>query len=270
MTYKYLKALLLSSAIAYNNGSGWKLDADGKVEMKDGNPVYISGDGREMTIKADTVTNLQSEAKTHREAKEAAERTLKSFEGLDADKARRALDLVKKIDENKLIESGEVDKLRNEISSEYTKQLNEKDEKLKQLQGNIDNMKIGSVFSSSQFAREQIAVPNDMFESYFRNNFKVEDDKIVAYDKSGNRLMSKQHVGEYASPDEALQLMVESHPEKDVILKANTGSGSGSGGGGGTRGGGRVVRRSDFETMAPTQQAEIARKVGKGEMQFAD
>jgi hypothetical protein len=253
---------------AYENKSGWKTDADGKlVADANGNPIYIDANGQEMVTEAGTIARLNAEAKTHREAKEAAENKLKAFNGLDPDKAREAIETVGKIDQKKLIDAGEVDKVRETIKAEYSAQLNEAQKTIGERDARINDMTIQGVFSNSEFIRDQVAMPRDFFEAAMRPNFKVEDGKPVAYDRAGNRLMSKKRVGEYADPDEALQLLVEMHPQKDTILKAPDAQGTGNGGGGGNRSGGRTMKRADFEALGPQQQAAIATK---GEVAIVD
>lgn len=269
------KKLLLASVFAtfvgaFDNTAGWKLDADGKIEMKDGNPVYLNAAGQEQVVQGDTITRLNGEAKTHREGKEAAELKLKAFEGLDPEIARKAVETVGKIDAKKLIDAGEVDKVRDAIKAEFTAQLTEKDKTIGDLQSNVGSLNISKVFDGSEFVRDQVATPRDMFQSAFAQNFKYEDGKVIAYDRAGNRLMSKARAGEYAEPDEAIQLLVDAHPQKDLIIKAQTGGGSGNGGGGGNRGGGRTMRRADFEALPPHEQTTIAAQAGKGEMRIVD
>lgn len=263
------KTLLLASVYPRDNQSGWKI-TDGVIELKDGNPVYVDATGREMVVKHDTISNLNAEAKTLREAKEKAENTLKNYDGLDAKLAKEAIDKLKQIDAKQLIDAGKVEEVKSQIKTEYEKQLQEKDTLAQQLQTRLDDMQVNSVFSQSDFVRNNIAVPQDMFEASFRKNFKIEDGKIVAYDKAGNRLMSKQSIGEFATPEEALRLLVEAHPQKDTILKAGVGSGSGADGSGGNRGGGRVITRSEFAKLTPFKQAEVAKSVSAGEMKLTD
>lgn len=263
--------LLLNSVYPRDNQPGWKVTEDGTVEMKDGNPVYIDASGREMLVRHDTISKANAEAKSFREAKEALETQLKDYDGLDAKLAREAIEKLKKIDAKQLIDAGKVDEVKQQIQSEYEKQLREKDSLADQLQQRLNNMQVDSIFSQSDFVRNNIAVPQDMFEASFRNYFKVEDGKIVAYDKSGNRLMSKQNIGEFATPDEALKLLVESHPQKDTILKADTGNGSGADGASGYRGtSSRIVKRSEFETLPPMKQQEVIKKVTSGEVKIVD
>lgn len=255
---------------AHDNGTaGWKMDGD-KLVLKDGNPVYVDSSGREQTVGGETISNLNKEASKNRERYEEAEKKLKAFGDLDPEVARKAVETISKIDAKKLIDSGEVDKLRDQIKNEFTKQMDEKDKANLSLQSRIDNMLVDGIFSNSNFVRENIAVPSDMFQAFFRNNFKVEDGKVVAYGKEGNRLLSKAKAGEYADPEEALQILVESHPQKDTILKANVGNGTGNGGGGGHRGTGRNMKRAEFEKLSPAQQSETSKKVAAGEMTLTD
>jgi len=258
---------ILSNLLVHDN-SGWKLDDDGHVVMKDGNPVYLNG-GNEMTVRGDTISQLNGEAQRHREEKQALEKKLKAYDGLDAEQARQAITKLADVDLSKMIDKGEIDKVKAQIQSEYNTLMEEKDGAIGKLQSEIDGMKIDSIFNS-KFVQESVAVPHDMFQASFRNNFKVEDGKINAYDKSGNRLMSKEHIGEPASPEEALKLLVDAHPQKDTILKADIGNGSGSNGSGGNRGTGRILKRAEYDKLPPVKQAELAGKMASGELQIVD
>lgn len=248
----------------------WKLDENNNIVLKDGDPVYVDANGLEKTVGVDTIARLNNEAKEHRIAKEEALSKLKAFEGIDADKARAALETVAKLDASKLIDTGEVDKLKAQITQQFQTQLNEKDTAFTELKSKYENMIVDNAFANSDFIRNNVAVPTDMFEAKFRSNFKVENGDVVAYGYDGSRLMSKTRAGEYATVEEAMQILAESHPQKDVILKANPGSGSGSGTGGGSTGGSRYMKRTDFEKLSPVQQAEIANKMRKGEIQLTD
>ena len=248
----------------------WKLDENNNIVLRDGDPVYVDANGFEKTVGVDTIAKLNKEAKDHREAKEEALKKLKEYEGIDAQKAREALETVSKLDATKLIDSGEVDKLKAQITQQFQTQLTEKDSAYNDLKSKYENMIVDSTFTNSDFIRNNVAVPVDMFEAKFRNNFKVENGEVVAYGFDGSRLMSKTRGGEYATCEEAMQVLAESHPQKDVILKANPGNGSGSGTGGGSNGRGRYISRSDLEKLSPAQQAEIAGKMAKGEIQLTD
>lgn len=269
--------LLMSSTFlvaAYAPGeAGWKLTADGKaIELKDGNPIYINADGTEATMAGDTITRLNSEAAAHRRAKETAEAALIAFKDIkDPAAAIKALDDMKKIDQKKLIDAGEVDKVKDEITRQYTEQLNAAKASNSELQTNLNNMKIGNIFSNSEFVRDQIAVPLDMFKDSFSKHFKVNDKgEIEAFDRAGNRMGSKTKIGDYASPEEALQLLVEQHPQKDTILKPVSKGGTGGNSNGGARGGGNVMKRAAFDALPMHEQQSVGQRMAKGEITLTD
>ena len=264
-------SMLLAFPIAFDNKPGWKVDADGNLEKDDkGNPIYIANDGKEQSVAGDTISRLNGEAKTHREAKEAAEAKLEKYKDLDPVKAAEAIETLKKIDQKTLIDAGEVEKVREEISKGFTEQLNAIKTENETLKGNLNGMTLETAFAASKFVKEKIGVPAEMFQATFAKNFKVENGKVVPYDQTGNKVYSKKNMGEVASVDEALEIMVEAYPYKDSILKADDQSGSGNEGGGGGRGSGRTIKLADFNKMTPAQQSETAALAGKGEVNIVD
>jgi hypothetical protein len=74
------------------------IDGQTYAEVIDGRPVFVGEDGKDTPIDAPsalaTISRLNAEAKGHREGKEAAERALKAFEGIEAEAARAALETV--------------------------------------------------------------------------------------------------------------------------------------------------------------------------------
>jgi len=264
------KKLNIFNIGVYDNSTGWKINAEGKIETKDGNPIYVGADGKEMVLESGTVSRLNAEAKSHREAKEDALKKLRDFEGLDAAKAREALNIVSKLDQKQLIDAGKVDEVKQQITSQFTEKLNEKDKAITTLQQKYDASLVDKLFDGSDFVRNNISVPIGMFRDSFSKHFKVENGKVNAFDPSGNMLMSKERVGEYATGEEALRLLVDMHPQKDMILKADIGSGSGSNGGGGNRPGSNIIKRADFDRLEPVKRAEISQKVSKKEMILTD
>lgn len=272
-----LATILLATAVrfvrirAFDPGkAGWKLDKDGKIEMKDSNPIWVDANGGEAAMGGDTITRLNSDAKQLRIRAEAAEAIVATFKDIDPVAARKAITTVANIDAKKLIDAGEVETLRKQITDQFTQQLAEKDKAIGTLSSDLDNLRIDNVFAQSPFIRERIATPPDMFQASFRTNFKIKDGKVEAYDKAGNRLLSPTRFGEPADPDEALEILVNAHPQKAMILKASDASGSGNNGQGGSRGGSRVVKRFDFDKMTPAEQSATAAKANAGELQIVD
>ncbi|MGP0680039.1 DUF6651 domain-containing protein, partial [Citrobacter freundii] len=149
-----------------------KLDANGNVVVENGMPVYIHDDGKEIPFDAAAamtkITSLNGEAKTHREAKEAAEANLAKFSGItDPAKALEALEMMTKIDQKKLIDAGAVDQVKAEITKVFQQQLDEANGKTQQLETQLYDEMIGGRFGGSKFISEKMAIPTEFVRSYF-------------------------------------------------------------------------------------------------------
>lgn len=250
-----------------------KLNEQGFAVVQDGKPVYVHDDGKEVAFDAPSaiakISSLNAEAKGHREAKEAAEAKLKSFEGIDdADAARKALETVKNVDEGKLVAAGKVEEIKAAAkkaaeeqvaaankahAEELTRTKHERDTALGQLYAEL----IGGSFNRSKFVQERFAIPTDMVQSKFGAAFKVEDGKIVAYDAAGNKIYSRTRHGEIADFDEAIETLVDAYPHKDQILKASGASGGGSPG---NSGAGAGTQKGNFGGTREERKAAIAAK----------
>lgn len=237
-------------------------------------PVYVRDDNTEVEFDApgtiNTITRLNGEAKTHRERAEKAEGTLKTFEGItDPAAALEAIDKVGKIRDKKLLDSGEVDRVRNEavkaVEEKYAPIVKERDT----LKTSLVTEKIGGAFSRSEVVTKKLTIPADMVQARFGEHFKLEGDAVVAYDKAGNKIFSPGRPGEVANFDEALEVLIEQYPYKNNILKGAGASGSGSGGPG-NQGGKRSVTRAQFEAMSPSDAASTAAEASAGKTVIVD
>lgn len=242
-----------------------KLDEQGHVVLQDGKPVYAHDDGKEVAFDAPgtvaTITRLNTEAKTNRVAKEAAETALKAFEGIeDGAAAKKALDIVSKLDQKKLVDAGEIDTVRNEISKAFQAQLDEVGAKTTNLEKQLYEEKIGGAFNRSKFIGEKLAIPADFVQARFGNAFKIEDGKTVAYDQHGNKIFSRVRPGELADFDEAMETLVEQYPQRDHILKSAAGNGGGAPNSGGPSGGKKTYTRAQFEALPAADQMKSARE----------
>lgn len=236
-----------------------KLDESGHVVVQDGKPVYVHDDGKEIPFDAaatvQTISRLNGEAKGHRERAERAEEGLKAFEGIeDAAAARKALDVIKNLDAKKLVDAGEVEKVKAEaikaVEDKYSPIVKERD----RLQASLISEKIGGSFARSKLVADKLAIPADMVQARFGEQFKLEGDAVVAYDKSGNKLYSRSKPGEVADFDEALDIIIEQYPHRDHILKSSGASGSGAQGGAGSGGNNKAMPRAQFDSLAPQQK----------------
>lgn len=239
-----------------------KLDENGHAVLQDGKPVYVHDDGKEIAFDAaatvGTITRLNGEARSHRERAEAAEAKYKPFEGIeDASAARKALETVANLDSKKLIDAGEVETVKAEISRAFQAQLDEANTKSQTLEQQLYGEKIGGSFARSKLIAEKLAVPADMVQATFGKAFKIEEGKVVAYDTHGQKIFSRARPGEIADFDEALESLVEAYPHKEHILK---GSGANGGGAGGSAPPGTGKPAGNFGGSRDERKAAIAAK----------
>jgi len=234
-----------------------KLDDQGHAVLQDGKPVYVHDDGKEVAFDAvstvATITRLNTEAKTNRVAKEAAETALKAFDGIeDGAAAKKALEIVANLDSKKLVDAGEIEKVKGEISKAYQAQLDESNTKASTFEKQLYEEKIGGAFSRSKYIGDKLAIPADLVQSRFGSAFKIEDGKTVAYDNHGNKIFSRARPGEIADFDEAIETLVEQYPHRDHILKGSGASGSGASNNGGNGGqGNKTISRTQFDALDP-------------------
>lgn len=219
-----------------------KLDDQGHAVLQDGKPVYVKDDNTELAFDVvgttQTISRLNAEAKSHRERAETAEKTLKGFEGIsDPAKALEALQLVANLDAKKLVDAGEIDKVKSEIGKALQTQLDEAKGHASKLEQQLYAEMIGGSFARSKFALDKLAIPPDLVQAYFGKAFGIEEGKVVAKDANGNKLYSATNPGELAGFDEALEMLVNQYPGKTHILKGTGASGGGASGG--SQGGGQ-------------------------------
>lgn len=248
-----------------------KLDDQGHVVVQDGKPVYVHDDGKEVAFDApgtvSTISRLNGEAKSHRERAEAAEQALKGFEGItDPAAALKALSTVKNLDDKRLVDAGEVEKVKAEaikaIEEKYAPYLKENET----LKGQLNSHLIGGAFASSKFIAEKFAAEGpagvEIARALFAANLKVEDGKVVGYDGNGGKLYSRARPGELASADEAIELLVDAYPYKNSILKGSGANGGGAGHGSGNGDGKKSASRAQFDAMDPVQRSQFMREGG--------
>ena len=248
-----------------------KLDATGNAVLQDVNgvkmPVYVHDDGKESPFDAaqtvNTISRLNAEAKSHREKAEEFGGKLKTFEGLDPAAAREALEKLKTVDLKKLVDAGEVDKVRKEVEKVYELRLADIGKEKERLVDELFSEKVGGQFTRSKTIAEKFSIPADLVQARFGEHFGLDGGKIYATDAQGNKLYSRARPGELADFDEALMMLVDQYPYKDQILKGTGSSGGGapSSGSGGGGGGKRTITRAQFEALSVAEKAAAAKSM---------
>lgn len=259
-----------------------KIDENGHAVLDDGKPVYVHDDGKELPYDAvhstATIKRLHAEAKAHREAKEQFEAQLKAFEGLDPDAARKAFETLKDVENNRLVDAGQMEKVKQQMQEAFDQKLRGVEaqykpyvEKLSQVEGQLHGERLSAAFGRSQFIKDKVAIPVDFVQSKFGSHFSVgEDGRIRAKGADGSTVLSRAKPGEEAGFDEALELFVEAHPQRDYILKGTGASGGGANGSRTGADGKRTVTRAAFDAMDPAEQSSVASAAAKGAAVIVD
>lgn len=236
-----------------------KLDENGHVVVQDGKPVYVHDDGTDLPFDAPQaiakIKQLNGEAKTHRETAEKLAKDLNGFEGVDVAEARTAIETVKKLDQKKLLDAGEVDRVVGDVKKQYEEKLTAERESRTKAEQALNNEMIGGNFARSKFIADKLTLPSDIAQATFGKNFKLENGKVVAVGADGSHMLSRANPGEPAGFDEALQILVESYPNRDSILKGNGSQGSGANQGNRGKGG------PDLSKLPPVERMNAARGI---------
>jgi hypothetical protein len=260
----------------------FKLDANGAIviDADKKQPIFVYADGREAPFDADntiaTISRLNGESKSHREAKEAAEAALKPFKDAgieDAAAAAQAITLTKNLKDGELVTAGKVQEIKDaaaksaqeavaaatRAAADKEKALTEQNSKLTQ---DLNNHIIGGAFAGSKFIAEKLAIPSDIAQKVFGDRFKVESGKLVPLDQAGNPIFSATNHGNHADFEEAMQVMVGQYANKDMILKGSGASGGGASGGK-SAGGAKTISRSQFDGMDQGSRAAFFKDGGR-------
>lgn len=250
-----------------------KLNEDGYAEVKDGKPVYVDDNEKEHTFDAPAMRasfdKLNEKLSNAEKERDEAKGTLEKFSDVDPDKAREALKTLKNLDDKKLVDAGEVQKVKDETAAAYEKRLKEAQEQADKLNQQYASEKLSNAFAGSKFVKDKIAVPPDMLQRTFADHFEFKDGRITPKDANGNPIYSDSNPGDVASFDEALEKLVSQYPHRDSILKGtgNQGSGAGPVDGGGNQ---RVITREQFDAMRPGQQSEMAKAMNEGKVKLQE
>ncbi|MDR2893579.1 MAG: hypothetical protein LBV80_10980 [Deltaproteobacteria bacterium] len=160
------------------------------------------------------------------------------------------------LDEEAGLRLANLEKALNEAKTQSERELAEKERV-------IHGLLVENAFASSAFLREKTVLPPDFAYANLGRHFSVEYrdglPQVIARDDKGKPIFSPANPSAYASPEEAIRILVEKHPRRESLLKAaNPRGGSGSRAGG--LPGGRVV--SLRQLKSPEEKARFISENG--------
>lgn len=245
-----------------------KMYTDGHVVVQDGKPVYVRDDGSDFVA---DVPDMHKKVVEGKKSVDDLTNKLKVFDGIDAEKARKAIEITAAIGEGKLADA---EALRREVteavSKNYETKLAEITKRAGDLETSLVRESIGGRFARSSLLGDkpgQVILPADMMEATFGRNFKLENGVVTAYDNHGNKLYSNTRTGELADFDEALGILVNQHPAKDRFVVGSGSSGSGTTGSE-SSGGKKLIKRDAFLKMSSDEQAVVSNEISSGKATF--
>jgi len=261
-----------------------KLDDEGHVIVKNEMPVYVDENGKDIVHDAPRllfkVTSLTEEKDRHFEKANGLQTQLDIFKGIDPEAAKAALETVEKLDGKKMIEAGEFDKLKEQMKDISDTQLKEQrdifDAKITDMEKTtstqketIEHLMVTNHFAQSPYfsgTKPKTVLSADLATNIFKPYFKVEGEgseiKMVGY-IGGEKIPSRKDVGQPADFNEAIETIIEQHPEKDRFLTSSLGGGPGSGSNFNVDDGTVVISAEDASIPAKYRAArEKAEKAG--------
>lgn len=219
-----------------------KTNDEGAVQLdSEGNVLYVNEQGEDVSFNANQafgkIKSLGAEAKGHRENKQSLQSQIDAFSGITPDEALTMREAIQKNGKNGENSSKEFKDLEQRLIIEHTEKVQAMQVLIEQKDMQIASDRINAQFSNSPFLRDKTTLPAQMAQAIYGGNFKVEDGKLNAFDSFGNMITSSQPdtIGEPAPFEEAIKQIVMSDPNREAILKTNSG-GSGSAGNNSTNG----------------------------------
>jgi len=222
---------------------------DDKVVLEDGKPVFIKDDGTEQAYNVGSLVNkiseLNRESAGYRVKAKDANEKLVAFEGIDPAIAAEALKTVKNLGDKKLIDAGEVETIKAELSKGFKKKIADLETTNSQLIAANNSSVLKSKFAESEFVKEKTNLSSDIAFMVFGEKFTVDGGVI----KTKDNIMSQANPGDPAGFEEALSTYVDARADKSSILKTNGGGSGGQSGSGGT-GGNNPFKDGDVTAQA--------------------
>jgi hypothetical protein len=269
---------LINFIVHYYGGSvKLKTDENGQAVLAEGKPVYVYEDGKESAFDAPAamakISDLNNEAMKHRlrgkEAKEELEALRATFEGLDPEQARQALETVANLTEEQRNFEEQREKLKTEMQRIYEEREGklrkswtdtEKNYKkaLQDKENELFTLKVTDQFSNSPFLKDKTILTPDVAARMFGDNFTIEEwngQKRVVGFLNGERIISRERPGDPAGFEEALSVIFDAYPHKTTYLKTKDGGPDAAGNIQPSHG---RIPTAEFNKMTPRQKLQVS------------
>ncbi len=191
-----------------------------------------------------------------REDRKAAKAALEKYKDIDPERAREALDKLQKLEEKKLMDKGEFDRLLAKRKEEFDTAEAALKTQLAERDGRLDTYELINPIRDA--ALKAGVLPEDIEDvlQITKHRFKLDDKrKPVVLDKDGDP-SSTLTVEKFFGED------FKTQKPKFYGATGAGGSGAPNGGSGGGTGGAKTVKRADFDKMGDTERAKFITEGG--------
>lgn len=234
----FLKAKLAKLDEAPEAYRGAYVERDGAFHLDPAKLEAIEFDDKEEL--AGALKNERSESKRLRDLAE-------KYKDLDPEKAREALRKLQDLDDQKLIDKGEFDRLLKKRSdefdareAEYKKQLGERDTRLDE-------------YELLNPVREA-AIKAGVNPKHLKNVVKITRERFKLNDKRKPVVLDEEGDETAHDLDHFWGEQFKKDNAEFFLATGAGGSGAPAGGGGGGGGGAKTVKRADFDQMTPADR----------------
>lgn len=215
---------------------------------------YTETDGRFHLdeIEVDDGAELRGALDHERSERKTAKALLEKFKGLDPDQAREALESIRELEDKKLRDQGNFEKLKERWREQQAKELSARDTRIASMDKELRKFKLDDKIRAA--ALKAGVQPRDIEDvmtltsSHFELN---ESGSISVLDRQGNPTL--------ASVEEFFGQTYKADKPQFYGASGAGGSGAPVGGTGGGGGGQRTVKRADFDKMGPSEQMNTVR-----------
>jgi hypothetical protein len=167
-----------------------------------------------------------------------AETKLNQFSGIDLNEVKQLVEDKKTQAQKKLEEQGQWEQLKAQMKEanekavqSYADLVKQQEERLAQQQQLIDKLTLGNSFASSQFIKDELNLSPEKAKTIYGSFFDISEDKVVPYNKpkgSSDRVQLVGADGEPLSFEAAIKKIIDSDPDKELLVKSKSKPGSAS------------------------------------------
>lgn len=243
-------------------------EAQRSLYVQDGDTFRLDLDGYEDPTGLKSA--LEQERKAKRDAEAKAKEKDKLLKGIDPDEAREALKMKQELEEKKLVEEGEVDKLVEKRLERFRQDSETQKKEIQQerdaLKDELHKLKIKTAIQeTANDGRSVRSGAMDMVVNAFEKMFSIDEKgQVVAKDDNGNVIYGKDGTNPL-SIKEHMESFAKDH--EYLFVPSNGGGGPGNDKGGGGNNTPNSYNNMETAKMSPSARLAAARQIdqAKGE-----